>query len=435
MKKTRLLMLSTLLLSTALLFNGCLKDKCNNSATFTEWTPIYVTDADFRPEPKLQAARPLKNPGKIYFYANYMLINEEKEGIHIIDNSNIQSPQNIGFINIAGNVDMAIKGDILYADSYMDLLAIDISNISLPRLVKRTQDVFQGRFWRDPQRGWLVGYKSELVTKGLDCNDPRLSGGSTWFREGDRIFSALADASSSKSSFPTSATPSSGAAPAGTGGSMARFTLISDYLYIINNSQVQIYTVKKLDNPTLSTTVNVAWNIETLFPFGDKLFIGSTTGMFIYDVSNPLKPVQFSHFAHARMCDPVVAEGSTAYITLRNGTTCQGFNNQLEIVDIKNLRAPKLIKIYPMKNPRGLSVLDNMLYLCDDGFKIYDVTNAHEVDKNLKAHIAGFDTYDVIAYNNGKQKVAMVIGKDGFYQFDVTNASVPKELSKIPVVK
>lgn len=437
MKKTRLLIFSTLLISTAVLFNSCLKDKCSNSATFTEWTPIYVSDAEFRPEPKMQAARSLKNPGKIYFYDKYMLINELKEGIHVIDNSNVQSPQNIGFINIVGNVDLAVKGNILYADSYMDLLAIDISTIAQPRLVKRTQDVFQGQFWRDPQRGWLVGYNQQKVTKEIDCNDPRLSGGGGWFRQGDIIFSSSSCVSCNKSSFPTSATASPGAAPtaSGTGGSLARFTLISDYLYTINNSQVQIFNVKKLDNPILATSLNVAWNIETLFPFGDKLFIGSTTGMFIYDVSDPLKPVQFSNFTHARMCDPVVAEGNKAFITLHDGTTCQGFNNQLEIVDITNLRTPQLLKIYPMKNPKGLSILDNILYLCDDGFKIYDVTNTNDVDKNLKAHIAGFDTYDVIAYNNGKQKVAMVIGKDGFYQFDVTNASLPKELSKIPVVK
>ena len=90
-----------------------------------------------------------------------------------------------------------------------------------------------------------------------------------------------------------------------------------------------------------------------------------------------------------------------------------------------------------MKNPRGLSILDNHLYLCDDGLKIFDVTKAEDIDKNQKAQIANFDTYDVISFfnNNGKQKVAMVIGKDGFFQFDVTNPEQPKELSKIAVVR
>ena len=140
----------------SMVFNGCLKDTCQNTTTYTQWTPVYKTDAEMRETPQYQAARALKNPGKIYFYKQYMLINEEKEGIHVIDNSNVQAPQNKGFIRIVGNVDIAVKGDILYADSYTDLLAINIANVLQPQLTKRTEGVFISKFWRDPQRGWLV---------------------------------------------------------------------------------------------------------------------------------------------------------------------------------------------------------------------------------------------------------------------------------------
>ncbi len=411
----------------SLVFNGCLKDTCESTNSFTQWTPVYKSDAEMRQTPQYQAARQLKNPGKIYFYDKYIFINEQKEGVHIIDNSNIKSPQNIGFLTIPGNVDIAIKGDILYADSYMDLLAINILNVSQPRLTKRTQDVFQSVFWRDPTRGWLVDYVAEKVTQKIDCNDPRLSNGGGWFAQDDRIFS------SSTKSFPTAATNSAGARPAGVGGSMARFTIYADYLYTINQNQVSIYNIKQLDNPNLANSLNVAWNIETLFPHKDKLFIGSTTGMFIYDLENPTSPVQLSIFTHGRACDPVFADDNRAYVTLRNGTPCNNAVNQLLIVDISNLRSPQLLKSYQMKNPRGLSVLNNTLYLCDDGFKIFDVTNWEDVDKNLKSHTSNFDTYDVISYQDNKLKVALIIGKDGFYQYDVTNPEKPQELSKIPV--
>lgn len=411
----------------SLFFNGCLKDTCESSNTFTQWTPVYKSDAEMRQAPQYQAARQLKKPGKIYFYDKYIFINEQKEGVHIIDNSNVSSPQNIGFLTIPGNVDMAIKGDVLYADSYMDLLAINIDNVTQPRLTQRTQDVFENVFWRDPQRGWLVDYVPEKVTQKIDCNDPRLSSGGGWFLQRDVVFSA------SDKAFPTSATNSAGARPAGVGGSMARFTLYTDYLYTISLNQVKIYNIKQLDKPNLANSMNVAWNIETLFPHKDKLFIGSTTGMYIYDLVNPTSPVQLSIFTHGRACDPVFADDNRAYVTLRNGTPCNNAVNQLLIVDITNLRSPQLLKSYEMKNPRGLSVLDNTLYLCDDGFKIFDVTNWENVDKNQKSHLTNFDTYDVISYQDTKQKVAMVIGKDGFYQYDVTNPEKPKELSKIPV--
>jgi hypothetical protein len=431
MKKSNVLIFSVLLSATAFLFNGCLKDKCSNTMTYTKWTPIYVSDADLRTNPKMEAARPLKNPGKIYFYNDFMLINEEREGVHIINNADVKSPQNIGFLKIVGNVDIAVKGGMLYADSYKDLLTIDISTITQPRLVKRTQDVFSGQFWQDPQRGWLVGYNQELVTEDFDCQDPRFNGGG-WFVTEDRtVFSQT-------SSFPSGATKSAGAVPsnAGTGGSMARFTLYTDYLYCINQAQVQVYDVKRVNDPQLAKTITVGWGIETLFPFKTNLFIGSTTGMFIYDLKDPLNPVQLSVFTHGRACDPVVVEGNRAFVTLRSGTACNNAINQLLVIDISNPRTPQLQKAYPMKNPRGLSVMENTLYLCDEGFKIFDVTNSDDVDKKQKAHIANFDTFDVIAfYKTDKQKVAMVIGKDGFYQFDVTIAEQPKELSKIPVVK
>ena len=60
----------------------------------------------------------------------------------MVDNSNPESPQIIKFIEIPGSVDMAIKEDILYADSYVDLVAIDISNMDDIREVKRIENVF-----------------------------------------------------------------------------------------------------------------------------------------------------------------------------------------------------------------------------------------------------------------------------------------------------
>ena len=36
-------------------------------------------------------------------------------------------------------------------------------------------------------------------------------------------------------------------------------------------------------------------------------------------------------------CDPVVVQGDYAFVTLRGGTECQGFSNQLDIIDISTL--------------------------------------------------------------------------------------------------
>ena len=72
----------------------------------------------------LKSFQTIKNPGKIYVYGNYLLVNEKQKGIHIIDNSNPTQPQFVGFIEILGNSDMAIKDDVLYADHLGNLVAL-----------------------------------------------------------------------------------------------------------------------------------------------------------------------------------------------------------------------------------------------------------------------------------------------------------------------
>lgn len=434
MKKTFLPAFALIAL-LAMTFSACLEDKCDNLQTYTQWNPVYKTDAEMRTPPQYKAAQPLKNTGKIYFYDKYILVNEQKQGIHVIDNSNPSNPQNVGFISIGGNVDMAVKGNYLYADNYADLITVDISTISNPRVTCRTESVFASIYWRDPQRGWLVDYVSERVTQKIDCNDPSLVDyGGGWYGRGGVLFDMSGGGKASTGVFTTS-TGATGATPTGVGGSFARFTFNANNFYAVDQTQLKTFSLNRLDCPALVATNNVGRNIETIFPYKDKLFIGSTTGMFIYDVANPNKPVQLSSFTHGLACDPVVIENDMAYITLHSGTNCNNNLNQLSIVDVKNLTAPTLIKTYNMKSPKGLSVWDNILYLCDDGLKIYDVTNKTAVDSNLKSHITGFETFDVIPYDFNNKRYIMVIGKDGLFQFDVTDPTKPKELSKIVVTK
>jgi hypothetical protein len=94
-------------------------------------TPDFVSEA-YRPvygtqEQKLitlKSSQSIKNPGKIYVYGNYLLVNERQKGIHVIDNSDPKQPQIIGFIEILGNSDMAIKDEVLYANHLGNLVAL-----------------------------------------------------------------------------------------------------------------------------------------------------------------------------------------------------------------------------------------------------------------------------------------------------------------------
>jgi hypothetical protein len=211
---------------------------------------------------------------------------------------------------------------------------------------------------------------------------------------------------------------------------MARFTIVNNYLYAVSTAAIKVLSVQNAASPVFSNNVNIGWNIETIYPFNNKLFIGSNTGMFIYDITNPANPVQQGRFSHARSCDPVIADNNYAYVTLRSGTTCQGFSNQLDVVDISNLFSPSLLKSYFLTNPHGLAKDGNQLIICDgkDGLKFFDASSpANNII--LKKTIAGPETYDVIAFRGW----ALMIAKDGLYQYSYDNSFNVTELSRMAV--
>ena len=217
--------------------------------------------------------------------------------------------------------------------------------------------------------------------------------------------------------------------PIGISGSLARFALINDYMYSVSDYSLKVIDVSVSQSPTLINTINLGWGIETLFPFKDKLFIGSNTGMFIYGLQNPTNPAKLGTFNHVRTCDPVIADDNFAYVTLHSGTRCAGFTNQLDVLNISNIQSPQLIKTYLLTNPRGLSKDGNLLFICDgnEGLKIFNAADPNSI--SLIKQFVLPEANDVIAFNN----IALVIAKDGLYQYDYTNAADIKLISKIAV--
>ncbi len=209
---------------------------------------------------------------------------------------------------------------------------------------------------------------------------------------------------------------------------MARFTLLNNYLYTVTENSLNIFNISTPENPVLANNLNLGWGIETIFPFKGNLFIGSQSGMFIYNTANPVHPEKLSEFSHITRCDPVIADDNFAYITIRSGTTCNGNSvNELDILNIQNLQSTWLIKSYPLTNPHGLTKSGNTLLVCDGaaGLKVYDALDVNNL--KLLDNIEGIDAYDVIAQDNN----AIVVAKDGLYQYDFTSRSKVTLQSKI----
>lgn len=171
----------------------------------------------------------------------------------------------------------------------------------------------------------------------------------------------------------TAANPGSGK-----GGSLARFAVVDDALYTVHNRSLTPYALLDPANPRAMSSINLNFDVETIFPRDDStLFMGTTTGMIIYDISDKLFPRYISEISHVVSCDPVVANEDYAYVTLRadNQGPCFRGTNQLDIVDIQSLYRPRLIRSYPMSQPKGLGLYGDTLLVCDRGVKVFDVSD------------------------------------------------------------
>ena len=126
-------------LSILILLLGSSRDDFYNPSAYF---PILMERDNLEVSVKYRSAQEIVNPGKIYYKDQVIYLNEKFKGVHVIDNSDPANPQNIGFINIPGCIDIAIKNNSLFADNATDLVAIDISNLQNLTLTDRIPNVF-----------------------------------------------------------------------------------------------------------------------------------------------------------------------------------------------------------------------------------------------------------------------------------------------------
>ena len=426
-----------LLFVFALLGVSC-SDTVKDTVTYMANVPVYMSKDEFKATTKVAATHPMTNPGKICLYGNYIFINELNEGIHVIDNTDPSSPRNVAFIEIMGNIDLAAKDGILYADNMIDLLLFDISNPGAPQLKSRLEGVFEGVLPAtnndypvankiDFGEKVVVGWTQEEVTEDTRFYYPRYDyyfmsdGANTWGAN----------------------TAPSGAKITGINGSMSRFTIAGEYLYTIyiGNSQppyssylgptgfLKVFNIEN-EQINLVNSVIVSTAVETIFAHRDYLFLGMSNGMNIYSIENPSSPNYVSATWHFWGCDPVVVSGDYAYLTVRSTNVCGQNGNLLQVIDISDITQPTIVSQYAMKEPYGLGIDDNKLFVCDNGLKVFDATVPPMVGNKQLFATTDFVGFDLIPYNG----LLLVIGGDGLYQYSYSETQLSR-LSIIPVSK
>jgi hypothetical protein len=216
----------------------------------------------------------------------------------------------------------------------------------------------------------------------------------------------------------------------GKSGSMARFGLYDQYLYIINSYMLYLFDVENANTPVKAGTESIG-SAETLFVYDNHLFFGTTSGMMIYSLSVPNTPAYVQSFWHATGCDPVVVQDGYAYVTIRSGTACRSTAvNRLDIIKCSSdYQQFDLVNSYNMTQPYGLGIENNILFVCDAGLKVYDVTDKSQIQ--LLASFPNIQTYDVIPADG----YLFMIGDDGFSLYDYSDIHNIRAVGHIPVAK
>lgn len=133
-----------LLLSTTIFFCACNPPTNDLSGKVDAYVAVYASLSGVE-QVSVETQQSTKEAGKIYAYGNYIFQNDVNSGIHIIDNSNKSDPKKIAFLNLPLSTEIAVKGNYLYANNYVDLVVFDITDPANPKMVKRVKNVFPAK--------------------------------------------------------------------------------------------------------------------------------------------------------------------------------------------------------------------------------------------------------------------------------------------------
>jgi hypothetical protein len=223
----------------------------------------------------------------------------------------------------------------------------------------------------------------------------------------------------------------------GQGGSMARFTIKGDYLYTVDNQTLKVFDLTESQHPKYLYGKDqvLGFGIETISTLDSLLLVGSQDGLYLFDIKRPDFPSLKSKTDHFRSCDPVVASGHYAYVTLNSENTwCGNSPNLLDVYDIANPAEPVLVTSIPLNYPKGLGIDGDKLFVCDKnaGIKVFNISDPEKPewvdDLSYIPETQNINTYDVIPLNG----LLLVSATQGIYQLDYSGEKM-KYVSKIGI--
>lgn len=356
-------------LTAAVGLSACVKNKGEITMTYSKASAVYGDLEVIRSTPLIAPARTIENPGKIFIGDQVILIGEEEKGIHVFDNSNPSNPVAISFLQLPMTREFYVSGDKLYAEGHYDFIKIDLIDIYNPKIIDRVEYAF-GEGHKNDLGQEIIGFTFQTVTEsiqlGSDKDKALKESTELYFDHKDQLI-------------PVSSVPSSFS---GLGedvhGTLNKITTLNDYAYVVGAHKMYVFSDHGYQMESLNQ-VDIAGDVETVYPYDNHLYVGTQSSMTLLSVSNPELPYEVSTYFHPTSCDPVLPNGDIAYLTLRSADNsgCAGDENTLTVIDMTNKSNPTELHTEVMNSPYGMTLDGNYLWVGEgsNGLTLFDNTN------------------------------------------------------------
>jgi hypothetical protein len=161
----------------------CLLAACEKESSYTGFSgtgkrPIYIPLSELGAIKNLPP-QTIGQTGTIFLRDTLFFMLEFKKGIHVFNILDTMNTAALTFWNIPAITDFTISGNRIYADSWRDLVTIDISDLYQIKEVSRNKDTFQPVLYPplydgifecvDESKGVLIGWQTVFI-ENARCN-------------------------------------------------------------------------------------------------------------------------------------------------------------------------------------------------------------------------------------------------------------------------
>ena len=344
--------------------------------------------------------------GKVLFVSEY------QKGIRVFDITDVTSPRSVSFLSIAGNADIATTGNVLFVDSFKDLLIYDFSSQFRLVPIDTIKDVFANynfqKIYPSSEESNSIGGLAgcEGCTKTDAISGPAASQSAPSVEE--NMIASSIDGTSGYIHAPF----------------MSRFAIVQHYLYCADNSELVIFDIANPKAPRFISRIKIGFGIEMMSMEDNLLFIGRSGGKSIFSLDDPKNPILVASMTDAGSIDPVACENGIAYISASDVMMNAG---RIDIVKVRPSSNPEALGTMAIGTAFGLTVSEKKAFIAlgAEGVKIIDASQPSQVSEVGK--IYGVNVFDIIKREN----TLFTVGQMGIYIFDCTDLRDPIRIGTI----